>query len=39
VEKMEQVEGSPMFDFTAIEELDPSLVNGFRTIYDREVII
>jgi hypothetical protein len=34
---MEQAEGSPMFDFTAIEDLDPSLVNGFRTIYDREV--
>lgn len=26
-----------MFDFAAIEELDPSLMNGFRTIYDREV--
>ena len=26
-----------IFDFSAIEELDPSVADGYRIIYDREV--
>ncbi len=25
------------FDFTAIEEMDPSLAEGFATLYDKEL--
>ena len=25
------------FDFTSIEEMDPSIADGYRVIYDREV--
>jgi len=25
------------FDFSSIEEMDPSIADGYRTIYDREV--
>jgi len=33
----ENGENSPLLDFTSIDEMDPSMMNGFRTIYDREV--
>ena len=31
------VEGHAGIDFSAIDELDPSLVDGFRVFYEREV--
>jgi hypothetical protein len=34
---MEGAEGSPVFDFGSMEDLDPSLGQGFKTVYDREV--
>eukprot|EP01039_Chlorochromonas_danica_P002976 gene2976-3244_t len=33
----EQGDHSPTMDYGGIDELDPSLANGFRVIYDREV--
>ena len=29
--------GENLFDFTSIEALDPSIVEGFRVLYEREV--
>lgn len=31
------VAGDSIFDFTDIDELDPSVADGYRIIYDREV--
>lgn len=30
-------DSGPSFDFTSLDELDPSLSNGFRILYEREV--
>jgi len=29
--------GESLFDFSSIESLDPSIVEGFRVLYEREV--
>ena len=29
--------GGGSFDFTSVEDMDPSTADGFRVIYDREV--
>jgi hypothetical protein len=31
------ISGDSIFDFADIEELDPSIADGYRIIYDREV--
>ena len=35
--KMSSVAASAAVDFASIEEMDPSVADGFRVIYDREV--
>jgi hypothetical protein len=34
---MTELAESLIFDWNAIDEMDPSLADGYRTIYDREV--